>query len=109
MLQRLLIVLAQVKAGNMSKNLLNELHQIMYYLYRATEITKKKYTWIQQSYKTEWILYLWILKTAKTSDSHRLLLIFTDKTNLERSDKFVALSNLSICYTWKNNKFIQKQ
>ena len=44
MLQRLLIVLAQVKPGNMSKNLLNEIHQIMYYLYRAIEITEKKYT-----------------------------------------------------------------
>ena len=34
MLQRLQIVLAQVKAGNTSENLLNEIRQIIYSLYR---------------------------------------------------------------------------
>ena len=43
MLQRLPITLAQVKAGNTSKNLLNEIRQIMYSLYQAKEITKKVY------------------------------------------------------------------
>ena len=28
----------------------------------------------------------------------------TDNINLKRSDKYVALSNLSIYYTWKNIK-----
>ena len=32
------------------------------------------------------------------------MLNFTDKINLKRSDKYVALSNLSIYYTWKNLK-----
>ena len=41
MLQRLPIALAQVKAGNTSKNLLNEIRQIRYSMYRAKEITKK--------------------------------------------------------------------
>ena len=41
MYQRLLIALAQVKAGNTSKNLLNEMRQIIYCLYRGREITKK--------------------------------------------------------------------
>ena len=40
MLQRLPIALAQVKAGNTSENLLNEIRQIMYFLYREKEITK---------------------------------------------------------------------
>ena len=35
MLQRLPIALAQVRAGDTSENLLNEIVQIMYYLYRA--------------------------------------------------------------------------
>ena len=35
MLQRLLVALAQVKAGNTSENLLNEIHQIIYSLYGA--------------------------------------------------------------------------
>ena len=41
---------------------------------------------------------------SKTSDPHRLLLNLSDKINLKRSDKYVALSNLSIYYTWKNIK-----
>ena len=43
MLQRLPILLAQVKAGNNSKDLLNEIRQIVYYLYRTKNITKKIY------------------------------------------------------------------
>ena len=40
MLQRLPIAPAQVKVGNISKNLLNEIRQIIYSLYSAKEITK---------------------------------------------------------------------
>ena len=43
-------------------------------------------------------------KNSKTSDTHRLLLNLPYKINLKRSDKQVALSNLSIYYTWKNIK-----
>ena len=43
-------------------------------------------------------------ETSKTSDPHRLLLNLADKTNLKRSDKHVALSNLSLYYPWKNTK-----
>ena len=42
-LQRLSIALAQVKAGNNSENLLNEIRQIVYSLYQSKEITKKVY------------------------------------------------------------------
>ena len=42
-LQRLPVSLAQVKAGNASENLLNEIRQIIYSLYRNKEITKKVY------------------------------------------------------------------
>ena len=43
-------------------------------------------------------------ENSKTSDTHRLLLNLSDKMKLKRSDKYVALSNLSIYYTWKNIK-----
>ena len=43
MLQRLPIALSQVKAGNNSENLLNEIRQIVYSLHQSTEITKKVY------------------------------------------------------------------
>ena len=47
---------------------------------------------------------------SKTSDPHRLLLNLPDKIDLRTSDKYVALSYLSIYYTWKNiKKVIQKQ
>ena len=41
MLQRLPITLAQVKAGNNSESLLNEIRQMFYFLYESKEITKK--------------------------------------------------------------------
>ena len=43
MIQRLPIALAQVKAGNNSENLLNEIRQIIYSLYQSKKITKKVY------------------------------------------------------------------
>ena len=43
MLQRLPIALAQVKAGNNSENLLNEIRQIVCSLYQSKEITKQVY------------------------------------------------------------------
>ena len=49
MLQRLPIALAQVKAGNNSENLLNEIRQIIYSLYQSKEITKKVYNNIIKS------------------------------------------------------------
>ena len=52
-------------------------------------------------------------ENSKTSETYRLLLNLADKINLKRSDKYVALSNLSICsehienykrILYKNNK-----
>ena len=51
MLKRLPIALAQVKAGNNSESLLNEIRQIVYSLYRSNEITKKVYNNIINSIK----------------------------------------------------------
>ena len=49
MFQRLPIALAQVKAGNNSESLLNEIRQIVYSLYQSKEITKKVYNNIIKS------------------------------------------------------------
>ena len=51
MFQKLPIALTQVKAGNTSESLLNEIRQIIYSLYRAKEITKKMYNNIMNSIK----------------------------------------------------------
>ena len=41
LLQRLRIALAQIKAGNNSESLLNEIRQIVYSLHQSKQITKK--------------------------------------------------------------------
>ena len=43
-------------------------------------------------------------KNSRTSEYHVLLLKLADKSDLRRGPKSVALSNLSICYKWKNIK-----
>ena len=43
-------------------------------------------------------------ENSRTSEYHVLVLKFADKLDLRRGPKSVALSNLSIYYTWKNIK-----
>ena len=40
-------------------------------------------------------------ENSKTSEPHVLILKLTDKLDLRRDEKIIALSNLSIYYTWK--------
>ena len=51
MQQRLPIALAQVKVGNTSDNLLNEVRKIIYSLYPVKKTTKKVYNIIMNSIK----------------------------------------------------------
>ena len=81
MLQRLPIILAQVKAVSTSENLLNELRQILYFF-----VSKKYSKSVQQCYE----LFL-NSENSKTSEPHGLLLNLSDKVNLKRSDKYVPL------------------
>ena len=43
-------------------------------------------------------------ENSKTSKYHVIMLKLTDKLDLRRSEKSIALSNFSIYYTWKNSK-----
>ena len=43
-------------------------------------------------------------ENSKTSEPHVLIFNLTDKLDLGRAEKSVALSHLSIYYTWKNIK-----
>ena len=43
-------------------------------------------------------------ENSRTPEYHVLVLKLTDKLHLRRGQKIVALSNLSIYYTWKNIK-----
>ena len=58
MLPRLSIALAQVKSGNDSEMLLNEIRQIVYFLYQSKQIIEKIYNHIIKSINIKkWILY----------------------------------------------------
>ena len=43
-------------------------------------------------------------ENSKTSEPHILIRKLTDKLDLRRGEKIIALLNLSIYYTWKNIK-----
>ena len=43
-------------------------------------------------------------ENSKTSEPHILMRKLTDKLDLRRGEKIIALLNLSIYYTWKNIK-----
>ena len=43
-------------------------------------------------------------ENSKTFEPHVLILKLADKLDLRRGEKIIALSNLSIYYTWKNLK-----
>ena len=43
-------------------------------------------------------------ENSKTSEPHVLILKLTNKLDLRIDEKYIALSNLSIYYTWKNVK-----
>ena len=47
-------------------------------------------------------------ENGKTSNPYRQLLNLRDNIYLRKKDKYVALSNLSIYYTWKNMKKLYK-
>ena len=53
----------------------------------------------------KWTLYLFMnSENSKTSKPHVLKLKFTTKLDLRLGEKVIALSNLSIYYTWRNIK-----
>ena len=43
-------------------------------------------------------------ENSTTSDPHVLILRLTNKVDLKISEKIIALSNISIYYTWRNIK-----
>ena len=46
-------------------------------------------------------------ENSKASKPHVLKLKFSSKLDLRLGEKVIALSKLSIYYTWRNKKFIQ--
>ena len=110
MLRRLPVALAQVKVDHTSEDLLNEIRQIIYSMYRAKEITENVQNNIINSIKllNKSDTIFMNSENRKTSDPHRLLLNLSDNINLKGRNNYVALSILSIYYTWKNMKMSYK-
>ena len=77
------------------------MRQIIYSLYLAKEITKKVYDNIMKSMKLQNKMNTIFMNSenSKTSHSYRLLLNLSDKIYLKKNNKYVPLSNFSICYT----------
>ena len=47
--------------------------------------------------------HIYVFKNSETSDSHKLIINLSNKIYLKRSDKCVALSNLSVIYYTRKN------
>ena len=103
MLSRLPISLAQLKAGNNSERLKEEIRQLLYSLYRSKKLTKTIYI---DLINTIWKMETIFMNTenSKTNEPHRFRLTLAGKLSLKDPNKNMALANLSICYTWKNIK-----
>ena len=53
-------------------------------------------------------MYPLFMNPKKSPDPHRLILNLPDKINPKRINEYIALSNLSIYYTWQNIKRIYR-
>ena len=109
MLNRLLILLAQIKAGNNSNSLKNEIRQILYLLYRSEVLTKTVYNNLIKSIHSEQYIYkmetfFMNTKNSKTNEPNRFKYDLIDKLDLKNPNKNMTLGSLSIYYTWKNVK-----
>ena len=82
MLSTLPIFLAQLKAGDNSEGLKNEIRQLLYSLYRSKKLSKPSYNnLINTIYKMETIFMN--TENSKTNESHRFRLALADKFNLK--------------------------
>ena len=72
MLQRLSIALAQIKAGNNSESLLNEIRQIVHSLYQSKETTKKGYNKAHKAHTANTITRKFKISAPTWSDEFEL-------------------------------------
>ena len=95
MLSRLPITLAQLKAGNNSEKLKNEIRQLLYSLYRSKKLTKQIYKSLINTISNMETIFM-NTENSKMSEPHRFKLDLADKLNLKNPKKDMALANLSI-------------
>ena len=98
-----------LREGDKPEKSLNEIRRI-YSLFRENKITKKIYRYRIKSLTVivkKKMLSLSILKIVKLVTRIKYFNL-SDKTNLKRSNNYVALSNLRICNIWKNIRKLYK-
>ena len=95
--QSLTTAIAQAKADNTSKKLLNEVSQTIYFLHQVREISKNVHSNIMNltKFSNRMDIEFMNSENSKTFDPHKLLLHLS-REKIKRSDKYVALSNLGI-------------
>ena len=97
-LSRLPIYWDQLKVGNNSEKLINEIRQILHSLYRSKNLLKQSIIIFDQYHlKMEAILIN--TENSKTNKPHRFRLSLADKLTLKDRKKNMTLVNLSIYYT----------
>ena len=86
--------------------MLNKIHQILYYLYPAKEITKKVYNNILSSIKLQNKMDTIFLNSgySKIPDPHRLLIKLSDKIPLKKRVVNILLYQI-LGYTMHGKKF----
>ena len=94
MLSRLPIFSAQLKAGNNSQKLQNEIRQLLHSLHHSKKLYEQRF--INK--------YLWTLRIAKLMNLINLDYIYQINFILKTQTNTIALGNLSNYYTWKNIK-----
>ena len=95
MVRRWPISLEQLKAGNNSEKLKNEITQLLYSWYRSENFANQFYKSLSDII-WKWKQSLWTLKIVKKSEPDRFKLDLTDKLNLKNTNKNMALANWSI-------------
>ena len=102
-LSRLPISLAQLKVGNNSEKLQNEIRKLLYSLYRSKKLSKTIYNNLMNTMETIFMNTLY----SKIDEFNKFMYQFTDKLNLKNPNKSMELAN-SIIYLDNLNHFNQR-
>ena len=92
-------MLVQLKAGNNSEKLKNEIRKLLYSLHRSKKLTRTIYNKLINTIKKQKHS-----ENSKTNEPHRFRLTLADKLNLKDPNENMILAHLSTYYTWKTIK-----
>ena len=87
-------MLVQLKAGNNSEKLKNEIRKLLYSLHRSKKLTRTIYNKFINTIKKQKHS-----ENSKTNEPHRFRLTLADKLNLKDPNENMILAHLSTYYT----------